>query len=541
MIISKLKIQNYKLFKEKIIEFNDEINILVGNNDSGKSTILEAVSIVTTGKINRIYIDKFISASFFNNDVRNEYIKALSLKEYIAPPEIIIEAYCKDDPILNNHKGTNNSLGEDCCGITFSYEFDHEQYASIYKEQLIHGDINDIPIEYYKINFKSFNGDNNLQLRNLPFKVLMIDTSKKDYSNLVNGFIDNNISELLSEEDQVNLKSEYRRNQQNFKTLPAITNLNKKLHDNVKINNKTVSINVKDNNLNKWKDEMSVSVDDIPFENIGFGTQNSIKIELALSNNKEKVNTILIEEPENNLSYSNMNKLVSNIEENNNDKQLFISSHSSFIANKLGLGNILLVNNGNVSSLNSLNDETKSYFTKLPGFDTLRLILANKVILVEGPADDLIIQRAYKDKHNKLPINDGVDIISVNALAFKRYCDIALLVNKNIIIVTDNDGNIKENIIDKYKNYINKDTIKICYENDESLVTLEPSILSSNSKTEEQLNNFKKIISKNNSMINKNKEEILKFMKNNKTEWSMRVFDSELSIEYPQYIKDAIE
>lgn len=541
MIISKLKIQNYKLFKEKIIEFNDEINILVGNNDSGKSTILELVSIVTTGKVNGTYIDKFINASFFNNDVRNKYIKALSLKEYIAPPEIIIEAYCKDDPSLNNHKGTNNSLGEDCCGITFSYEFDHTQYASIYKEQLINGDINDIPIEYYKINFKSFNGDNNLQLRELPFKVLMIDTSKKDYSNLVNGFIYNNISELLSEEDQVNLKSEYRRNQQNFKSLPAITNLNTKLQENVKINNKTVSINVKDNNLNKWKDEMSVSVDDIPFENIGFGTQNSIKIELALSNSKDKVNIILIEEPENNLSYSNMNKLVSNIEENNNNKQLFISSHSSFIANKLGLDNILLVNNGNVNSLSGLNDETKSYFTKLPGFDTLRLILANKVILVEGPADDLIIQRAYMDKYKKLPINDGVDIISVNSLAFKRYCDIALLVNKDLIVVTDNDGNIKENIIDKYENYIDKDNIKICYENDESLVTLEPAVLSANSKSEEELSNFKKVISKNNSMINKNKEEILAFMKNNKTEWSMRVFDSKLSIEYPQYIKDAIE
>ncbi len=236
-----------------------------------------------------------------------------------------------------------------------------------------------------------------------------------------------------------------------------------------------------------------------------------------------------------------MNKLVSNIEENNNDKQLFISSHSSFIANKLGLGNILLVNNGNVNSLSNLNDETKSYFTKLPGFDTLRLILANKVILVEGPADDLIIQRAYMDKHKKLPINDGVDIISVNSLAFKRYCDIALLVNKDIIVVTDNDGNIKENIIDKYESYIGKDTIKICYENDESLVTLELAVLSANSKSEEKLSNFKKAISKNNSMINKNNEEILAFMKNNKTEWSMRVFDSKLSIEYPQYIKDAIE
>lgn len=541
MIISKLKVRNYKLFKEKIIVFNDDINILVGDNDSGKSTILELISIVTTGKVNGVYIEKLINSSFFNNEIRNEYINAIASKEYIAPPEIIIEAYCKDDISIIDHKGTNNTLSDDCCGITFSYEFDQTQYATIYKQQLLNGEINDIPIEYYKVNFKSFNGDRTLLLRELPFNVLVIDTLKKDYSNLVNGFISNNISEFLSEEDQVNLKSEYRKNQQNFKSLPAITNLNKKLHDNIKINNKNVSINIKDNNLNKWKDEMSISIDNIPFENVGFGTQNSIKIELALSNSKDKVSTIIIEEPENNLSYANMNKLVFNIEENNKDKQLFISSHSSFIANKLGLDNILLVNYGDVNSLSNLNNDTKEYFTKLPGFDTLRLILANKVILVEGPADDLIIQRAYKDKYGKLPINDGIDIISVNSLAFKRYCDIALLVNKEIVIVTDNDGNIKENIIDKYEDYINKDVIKICYEKNENLVTLEPAVLNVNMESNIIFENFKKVISKNDSMINKSKDEILSFMKNNKTEWSMRVFDSELTIQYPQYIIDAIK
>ena len=70
MIINKLKIQNYKLFKSKTIEFNDNINILVGNNDAGKSTILEMISIVTTGKLNGIAIDRIINVSFFNNDIR---------------------------------------------------------------------------------------------------------------------------------------------------------------------------------------------------------------------------------------------------------------------------------------------------------------------------------------------------------------------------------------------------------------------------------------------------------------------------------------
>ena len=39
--ISKLKIINYKLFQNVIIEMNDTMNIFVGENDSGKTTILE--------------------------------------------------------------------------------------------------------------------------------------------------------------------------------------------------------------------------------------------------------------------------------------------------------------------------------------------------------------------------------------------------------------------------------------------------------------------------------------------------------------------
>lgn len=537
MIIDKIKVKNYKIFKERTIVLNDNTNIFVGENDAGKSTILEIVNLITTGKINGYFIDRQITSNFFNYEVRNDYIKHITNGEYAELPEIMIEAYCKKEE-YTDYRGTNNTLGEDCPGISFYYRFNQEN-ADIYKKKLKECEILDIPLEFYKIEFIGFHG-NSITSRYLPFKVATIDASKRDYNNLLNRFVSENMEQFLSDEDKVMLRSEYRKSIMSFNNIPNIQALNSKLKENVKLNEKSITINLKDENVDNWKEDIEIAVDNIPFGNIGFGSRNSMKIELALQNNKDTVSTLIIEEPENNLSYTNMAKLIFKIEENT-DKQIFIATHSSYIANKLDLQNIHIVHKGNVSSLQKLSEDTRNYFKKLPGFDTLRVILANKVILVEGPADDLIIQRAYKDKYNKLPINDGIDVIAVNALAFKRYCDIAILVNKKITIVTDNDGDINKNITQKYDGYIDKSNIKICYDKDENLNTLEPSIIAANTINGKVSDNFIDGISKNGSMRGKTKEEIEIFMENNKTEWSMRVFDYDKKIKYPQYILDAIE
>lgn len=537
MIIEKIKVINYKIFKEKVIELNDNVNIFVGENDAGKSTILEIISLITSGKINGANIDRQITANMFNFDTRNEYIKKIQNKEFAELPSIIIEAYCKQDN-NSSYKGTNNSLGEDCPGISFYCRFNKDN-ATAYKEKLAKNEILDIPLEFYETKFYSFNGDG-IVSRYLPFKTAVIDTSKKDYSGLINKFISENMEQFLSDEDRMNLRSEYRNNTMNFKNINSIQQLNKKLEENVRINDKKISINLKEENIDSWKENMEISVNDIPFSNIGFGSQNTIKIELALRNEKDMVDTIIVEEPENNLCYTNMIKLIAKIEENTN-KRIFIATHSSFVANKLDLQNIHVVYDGEINSLKNLKQDTRDYFKKLPGYDTLRVILANKVILVEGPADELIIQRAYLDKNGKLPIEDGIDVITVNALAFKRYCDIALSINKNITIVTDNDGNIQENILDKYGEYLEKKEITICYEEDETLNTLEPAVLYANTENGNVTDIFINAISKNGSMKGKSIEEIKAFMLKNKTEWSMRVFDYSENIKYPQYIMDAIK
>ena len=537
MAIKKLLVRNYKSIEDTIIEMRPDVNIFVGENDSGKSTILEAISIVATGNLNGRSFEKQIKANLFNQNIREKYIASLKNKKFImAPPTIIIEAYLDIED--QSFSGTNNELREDCAGIRMELAF-NQTYADIYKLMLKDGEIYDIPIEFYTVNYHYFKGTP-VVYRFAPVKGVFIDTTRKDYSYVMDKFVTSNIATYLTAKEQTDLSTAYRKSRHAFQENEVVKQLNHSISKNVKVNEKSVAIDLREDNIDEWKHQMSVIVESIPFENIGFGTQNSIKIELAIKNSKEQVNLIMMEEPENNLSYTNMAKLIDHVIESKG-KQVFISTHSSYIANKLNLGNIFLLHNGKIESMSKLPDDTKRYFKKLPGYDTLRAVLAEKIILVEGPTDELIIQRAYLDEYGRLPMDDGIDVIVVDSLAFKRYCDIAVLFKKKMVIVTDNDGNIQKNINDKYSDYIGESNLIFVYEKNEDLNTIEPSVLEVNCENGEPTELFKKVVSKKNSIKNKSKQEVLDFMKNNKAEWALRVFDSENKINYPEYIKDAIK
>lgn len=101
-------------------------------------------------------------------------------------------------------------------------------------------------------------------------------------------------------------------------------------------------------------------------------------------------------------------------------------------------------------------------------------------------------------------------------------------------IVTDNDGNVSA-VINRYKKY--GDLVTLCVEQDDSLKTLEPSVLAANMDNFEE---FRAIIYLGNDIQTRDAESILNFMRGNKTEWSMRVFTNEKNIVYPQYILKAI-
>lgn len=532
--ISKLKIINYKLFQNVIIEMNDTMNIFVGENDSGKTTILEALSMVLTGKIGGSNIANRVNLDWFNTNVRKGFIEAIKAGNTPALPTIEIEAYFsapdKDEISTKVYKGTNNSLHEDTEGVKVEILFD-TQYSTVYKQLLSDGKIKDIPIEYYKVNFRSF-AIPEYYAQTTAKKVACIDTTKRDYGPVLSRFVSGSINEYLTEEDMTELRHAYRANRHEFTDNQAVKRLNEKLQQSHSFDGKVITLNLRESGTDEWKGDMSISLDGIPLENSGLGTQNMFKSEIFLLQNSD-VDILIIEEPENNLSYANMSVLISKLSESK-EKQLFISTHSSFVANKLGLQYLHLVANNGIIPFKMLSQDTYDYFLKLPGYNTLRILLANHAILVEGPADELIVQRAYIDNYGKQPIEAGIDVVTVDSLAFQRYCELSSLIKKPITIVTDNDGNVQK-VKERYKKY--GELVTLCVESDNSLNTLEPSVLAVNLDNFEE---FKAIVYYGKDIESRDIESIKNFMLGNKTEWSMRVLTSKKRIKYPTYILEAI-
>ena len=167
---------------------------------------------------------------------------------------------------------------------------------------------------------------------------------------------------------------------------------------------------------------------------------------------------------------------------------------------------------------------------KLPGHDTLRMVLARRTILVEGPSDELIVQRAYRQLHGKMPLEDQVEVISVNSLAFIRFLDIARLLDLHVTVVTDNDGE-PEKVTANYAEYADLPRIKVCYCNDVTLKTLEPNLV--------EVNGHEAI----NAILGTDyvdHEDLIAHMEGNKADTALKLFESSDDFAIPEYIRDAV-
>lgn len=110
-------------------------------------------------------------------------------------------------------------------------------------------------------------------------------------------------------------------------------------------------------------------------------------------------------------------------------------------------------------------------------------------------------------------------------------------INKNVAVITDNDGNHDEKIIKKYRDYHDSLHIKIFSDNRNHLNTLEPQFVDANK------NNLIELCKALSLDIGKfNTAELLsEKLQTQKTSWALNVFESKITFNYPQYITNAVE
>ena len=391
--IEKINIVNYKCFKGSFsLELNNGVNIIVGNNEAGKSTILEAIHLALSGLLNGRYLKNELSQYIFNKEIESEYLNSLKSNNPQEPPYVLIEIFFKGDA-LPELEGDNNSLKKKGCGVSFKIEFD-SQYQDYY-EEFTTTEVTTIPIEFYKITWTSFAREA-ITVRSIPIKSVLIDSTSTRFQNGSDVYISKIIKDDLVEKEIIDLSQAYRRLKEAFMLDKSVEAINKKITGKADISTKTVSISVDLSAKNSWETSLMTYLEGIPFHQIGKGEQCLIKTNLALAHKKTKEsNLILIEEPENHLSHSKLNQFIKSIKTKCEGKQIIITTHSSFVANKLNLKNLILLHNKKKTSLTTLSKDTYEFFEKLSGYETLRMILCDKAILVEGPSDELIIQSGY--------------------------------------------------------------------------------------------------------------------------------------------------
>lgn len=548
MRIDKLRVFNFKCFKGVFeISFDEGMNLLVGDNEAGKSTILEAIHLVLTGYYQGRPIGSELSQYLFNNEVVEEYLQSLRSKTPQEPPIIKIEIYLSGtNEEIAEYKGDDNLMEDDFSGFSLTIGLD-EEMRNIYNAYIKSSNVNSLPIEYYKITWSSFARDTALILRNIPVKSVLIDTSS--YRNVYSSdpYITKIILNKLTDEQEVEVSQAHRSLREQFKDAAIIKEINTSLQSSeLGLIGKQIELSIDLGSRNAWESSLSAEVNQIPLQYMGKGLQQRIKISVALSKQKaEKAEVILIEEPENHLSHTNLNSLLESMEKHLVDKQVICSTHSSFVANKLGLTKIRMIDNRRVVTFSEINQETTHFFQKVAGYDTLRFVLCKRAILVEGASDELIVQRAYLDKHGKLPIQDGIEVISVGT-AFMRFIEIAEKISKDTVVIIDNDGDLNA-LESKYEPYLGtneKDFIRICYchevftgnlkigEKDFNYNTLEPLIVKENG------------LIKMNSILGKNyktENDLHKYMRANKTDVALKIFSTTENVDFPEYIKNAVE
>lgn len=431
MYLQTIKINNFRIFQNFELEFNKGLNLLIGENDSGKTALIDAIRLVLD--TNSSEWTKFILTDFHDGkNILNIQLKFadLSIDDQSIFPEHITyikniqhqsEAFLYVNLTASIKQLTNKigqfiqtdiNSGQNAEGPTI------EKAARMYLSTTYLKPLRDVEgelsagrasrLSQILANHETLGGNDTNVERLIRTMISANQAIKED------GAVLNTRGEIQYLLDKITF--------QDKKFEPSLNMIGSKAFDDLNETERHALFRIILERLSLGLDHTGRS------HGLGYSNLLFMATELMLlSQNSDEFPLLLIEEPEAHLHPQLQMKFLKYLTEDQPNLQCILSTHSPHFASKAHLENLIIMNNGTAFPLRKgctlLNSEDYPFLEKFLDVSKANMFFAKGVLIVEGDGENILLPTIAELLDR--PLEDyGVSLVNVGNLAYKRYARI---------------------------------------------------------------------------------------------------------------------
>lgn len=499
MYIEKVEIENYRVFGEKVeIYFQNGLNMLIGENNSGKTAIVDAIRLVMNlGAYKRnLYIeendfhvneygirsDEAKINIYFNDLNEKQKTELLYLCNIIDENSNTAEIHVKYNSYLNN-KGEFR-VREQVLGYNEQYIPDKEclqKLNNVYMPALRNAENDMKPSKYSQLSqllLKFANTkdkkENLIKIVNEMNNAILQDDTISKMKESINGYLKSIEKDIINQEINIGVAETSINdigatlkltNKKELKKICLSKEEKDKILKEIQINEKEYIEQLDEQNyildvekMNKNNIALVESVKDKIEINYligqnGLGYNNILSMATELSNlkdsNMDDFLVMLLEEPEAHL-HPQLLYLLNDFLQESNNMQIILTSHSPTLISRFNIDKMIVLQRSEekvkISNLSRIKFAAgeKEIIERYLDVTKSQMFFAKGIIFVEGITEALLINEFSKILGRDLD-KYAVEIVNINGVDFEPFAKIFQIdLNENLLstrcsIITDDD------------------------------------------------------------------------------------------------------